>query len=192
MLVTLDPEERRSYLDLVFGWYFDRSRAFVIGALAGSVAAIGVVLSNDNFGAGSVIAVGVISVLSAAALLVNHLLSRLHREHLCCLVLLEELSRFRDHLHAAVSKDGEPESGAYGYRSRPTRKALEWWALREPRAERGDDPGIVGWYLFSALGPVPTDHYEKDLRVRQLVKQVVAVADEAAGSTMAERTKAES
>jgi len=168
-------EERRSYLDKVFGWYFDRSRAYVFYALAGSISGFGIFVSNGEFALG--VAVG--TVFAASAAVVNHFLSRLHREYLCCLVLLRDLARFRDRVQVVIAEDGEPEARAYGYCPKKTVKALKWWARQEARVacSGSDESSAVGRYLLFALGPVPTDHYERSLKVRRCVEEVLEKAD---------------
>src|ERR1700704_210188 len=83
----LDHTEQREYVKQVFSWYFHREHVFLVAVSAGCV---GLALATGQ--AANPIAVAVVfALLGALGFVVQIVLAPLHREYLCCLVLLQRL-----------------------------------------------------------------------------------------------------
>jgi hypothetical protein len=177
----LDPNDQRDYVKQVFSWYFHRTHVFLVAVSAGC---IGLALATGQ--AANPIAVAIVfALLSALGWLVQIVLAPLHREYLCCLVLLQRLATFRQPLREAFEEIGQPtpEPGAYlpfygswftdGTKLADAIRARD----RECRASFGIGVNAsstsAGRYLFAVLAHVPTDEYERRRAVRMATDEII-------------------
>jgi hypothetical protein len=178
----LDHTEQREYVKQVFSWYFHREHVFLVAVSAGCV---GLALATGQ--AANPIAVAVVfALLGALGFVVQIVLAPLHREYLCCLVLLQRLDRFREPLREAFEEEigqPEPEPGTYlrFYGSWFTDGTTLAEAIRARHRQCRASFGIgvnpsstsVGRYLFAVLAHVPTDEYERRRPVRMATDEVI-------------------
>lgn len=178
----LDHTEQRDYVKQVFSWYFHREHVFLVAVSAGCV---GLALATGQ--AANPIAVAIVfALLAGLGFLVQIVLAPLHREYLCCLVLLQRLATFREPLREAFEEaigHPTPEPGTYlpfygSWFTDGTRLADAIRArARQCRASFGIgvDPSStsIGRYLFAVLAHVPTDEYERRRPVRVATDEVI-------------------
>ena len=190
LVATQRPEEQLPYLQTTFGWFQGRSSAQRGSLPAAITFGIGLALGGTPY--------AVAAVAAAAFALVVYLtmgrvlLSPLHREYQLCLALLPRLQGYSEELAAAFAVPAqrwhEPSTHGSWFQRHPfdQGKTVER-ALTElhrafcekPLCRRiVDDQDIgraalVGRYLFEVLGPVPTDEYERRLRVRRKVDELL-------------------
>jgi hypothetical protein len=177
--------DQRAYLNQIFDWYFNRTRDLLVAIVA---AALGAPIALVGRAPPSWV-VALVVVLEVA-LVVSYFWARqslkpLHREYLCCLVLMHRLSRFRAPLFAALDDGGGPPGpgpGTYLPWHGSLLGAGEHVAMRVRRQDAvsrrrtlGDSPtpAMLGHYLFDVLAPVPTDEYERRAPVRLAVDDVI-------------------
>ena len=182
-----DQTDQRAYVDQIFGWYFNRTRDLLVAIVAAAVGlAIAVGGHEPDVRVVAVIA-GLEGILIGSYFWSRRSLKPLHREYLCCLILLQRLGRFRAPLRAVFEKvDGQPwpEPGTY----------LPWYGslvgggrrlaakVRERdtscRTTLGDNPtpSMAGHYLFDVLAHVPTDEYERRRPLRVAVDEIIREA----------------
>ena len=185
LVALVRRRDRASYLRDVFGWYHERTRAL----RAAIPLAIGAILTAANLWREQVN--GILAIVLAALVVLGLLyfvlgrvqLSPLHREYECCLALLANLERYRAQIRVAVREDGQRIPAKHvTWRAWPDRTGaklgdkLEQAHVRfeldqklAAAADRRQRDLIVGRYLFSVLGPVPTDDYERRPEIQALV-----------------------
>jgi hypothetical protein len=182
----LSKEERRAYVDQVFGWFYDRSRAYLIATVVGDVGVLLAIIDGEGKPWVDHVLLVVLAGLVFLGLLINHVLLPLHREYLWCLVLLERLDKFGGELRAALEVEWQPvpEPSIYGHFfsrfingeknvCKGIKDAKEAWGRSDnSHKNRGT---ALGQYLFHVLGPVPTDVYERRLKVRREVQDAMDV-----------------
>jgi hypothetical protein len=184
----LDRNDQRAYVKQVFSWYFHREHVFLVAI---SVGFVGLAVATGQEANPIAVAI-VFALLGALGWLVQIVIAPLHREYLCCLVLLQRLDRFREPLREAFEEEigqPEPEPGAYlrfygSWFTDGTRLADAIRARnRECRASFGigvnPSSASVGRYLFAVLAHVPTDEYERRRPVRVATDEVIRDASSA-------------
>src|SRR4051812_44847403 len=70
LALSLGTDTAQAYVETAFGWYFDRTRAFIFGALAGAIGSATLVFDDGDFGSGPGVVIGsllVVGLLVAAA-----------------------------------------------------------------------------------------------------------------------------
>jgi len=189
----VEPGARRAYLEQVFVWYHERTRVSLAAIVVSAAALLGLVARLQwrpiQSLSPSILVVGAIALLGLLYLWRGRvLLSPLHREYLCCLALLPRLEKYETELAATVRRHGQREPAKHftcwrtpGHSARQE-KMLSAMAAADRRcgeklakaASRAQRERFIGEYLFTVLGPVPTDDYERLLIVQLTVDHYLA------------------
>jgi len=189
LVATVEEAQRVAYLEKVFGWFFERTRSMAV-AVGGGAIAISVAVSSAAGGKNLltiVIAALAVAVLILTTLWINYVLVPLHREYLDCNALLRGIGDFEHELRARLVSDGRPESNVcVTWHSRTGRWGRERFAnelCRSVRAWQVNDPERpseeIGRYLLKILGPIPTDQYERNPKVQEVVDHCLKCASRA-------------
>src|SRR4051812_23304510 len=61
--LSLGDEWAHSYLETAFGWYFDRTRAFIFGVMAGAIGSATLLFHDGKFSSALVFGIGLVLVV---------------------------------------------------------------------------------------------------------------------------------
>lgn len=186
-----DESDRRAYLRQTFDWYFNRTRDQLVAAVAAAVGLLIAVGTRDALGKAQWLVLAgvgaVVFVLTVLYFWMRSSLKPLHREYLCCLIVMQRLATLSEPLRLAFHHVGATDEPTIREPSTylPWHGSLLWDKGRVlRRLEQEDelasdeleaDPKSLarGRYLFEVLGRVPTDAYERQAQLRAKVDEII-------------------